>query len=73
MTQSDMILRYMREYGAITAWEAVREFGCFRLGARIYDLKQAGYPIRTEMETRKNRFGKNVSFAKYSIRKENTQ
>lgn len=70
MTQTDMVLRYMQENGAITAWEAVKEFGCFRLGARIYDLKAAGYPIRTETETSRNRYGKKVSFAKYSLKKE---
>ena len=55
MTQSDMILRYMHENGSITPWEAMREFGCMRLGARIWDLKKAGTTIITESLTERNR------------------
>jgi len=67
MTQREMILHYMRENGAITAWEAMREFGCMRLGARILELKQQGIPIITEFETAKNRYGKPVTFARYKV------
>lgn len=67
MTQSEMILRYMHENGSITQWEAMREFGCMRLGARIYDLKQAGTRIITESQTEKNRYGKPVTFARYRL------
>lgn len=67
MTQTQMILRYMQENGAITAWEAVKEIGCFRLAARVKDLKNAGYPITKAMETTRNRYGKKVSFARYSL------
>lgn len=67
MTQSDMILRYMQETGSITPWEALREFGCMRLGARIYDLKRRGVDIRSELVTDRNRYGKTVSYARYSV------
>lgn len=67
MTQCDMILRYMEEEGGITPWEAMREFGCMRLGARIYDLKRRGHGIRRQMVTNTNRFGKAVAFARYTL------
>ena len=67
MTQSDMILRYMHENGSITPLDAMREFGCMRLGARIYDLKQAGTRIITESQTERNRYGKLVTFARYRL------
>ena len=67
MTQSEMILRYMHENGSITPWEAMREFGCMRLGARIWDLKKAGTRIITESQTAKNRYGKYVTFARYRL------
>ena len=67
MTQNEMVLRYMREYGSITPWEAMREFGCMRLGARIYDLKRMGVDINTETVTHKNLFGNTVRFARYSV------
>lgn len=67
MTQTDMVLRYMQETGSITPWEAMREFGCMRLGARIYDLKRRGVAVRTELITEQNRFGRKVQFARYSV------
>ena len=67
MTQSEMILLYMYENGSITPLEAMREFGCMRLGARIYDLKRAGKTIIKESQTEKNRYGKLVTFARYRL------
>lgn len=67
VTQCEMILRYMRDTGSITPWEAMREFGCMRLGARIYDLKERGIPIITETVTEKNRYGRRVCFARYRV------
>lgn len=70
-SQKQMILRYMREEGSITPLDAIREFGCLRLGARIWDLKnQDGVPIKSEMETHKNRYGKSVQYARYSLESE---
>ena len=73
MPQTQMVLRYMQENGAITQCEAFKEIGCSRLAARVKDLKKAGYPITKVMETTRNRYGKKVSFAKYSLKKEETQ
>ena len=67
MTQCDMILRYMQDTGSITPWEAMREFGCMRLGARIYDLKRRGVNVTRELVTDKNRYGKNVQYARYRV------
>lgn len=44
-TQSSAILDYMRSGHAITPLEALSLFGCFRLGARIWDLRREGYAI----------------------------
>ena len=44
MTQCEKILRYMRDVGPITQLDAAKEFGCYRLGARIWDLKKARHP-----------------------------
>ena len=67
MTQCDMILRYMQDTGSITPWEAMREFGCMRLGARIYDLRRRGVEVTRELVTDRNRYGKPVSYARYSV------
>lgn len=46
-TQSASILAHLRGGNSITPIEALNKFGCFRLGARIYDLKCAGHNIIT--------------------------
>ena len=48
-SQSAMILEYLKEGNGITPIDALNLFGCFRLGARIADLKKLGYNIVTEM------------------------
>lgn len=67
MTQCERILRHLQDYGSITQAEAVTEYGCYRLGARIFDLKAQGIPIRSERVTGKNRYDEPVSFSRYSI------
>ena len=67
MTQVDRILRHLRDYGSITPVDALKEYGCMRLGARIYDLKRQGHDIRTERETALNRYGERTSFARYRM------
>lgn len=72
MAQSDMILEYMQKNGSITQAEAINSFGCYRLGARIWDLKQRGVDIRRIMESGVNRFGDRTVFARYYVQKNPT-
>lgn len=44
-TQNNQILEYMEKGNSITAMEALDLFGCFRLSARIKDLKDQGKKI----------------------------
>ena len=48
-SQASRILEYMKAGNSITPLDALRLFGCMRLGARIYDLKQRGYVINTSI------------------------
>lgn len=66
MTQCEMVLEYMQEHGGITQLDAL-QFGCMRLASRVSDLKKAGFPIVRETATAKNRYGENVSFARYRL------
>lgn len=68
MTQTQRILKHLETVGSITPREALDLFGCMRLGARIWDLRRAGYPIMKTMECRKNRNGERVSYARYSLK-----
>ena len=67
MTQCERILRHLQDYGSITQAEAVTEYGCYRLGARSWDLKAQGVPIKSETVTGKNRYGERTCFARYFI------
>lgn len=66
-TQNEMILDYMDEFGSISPLEAIRDLSVLRLASRISDLKKMGFPIVTEKETAKNRWGKPCSYARYSL------
>lgn len=48
-TQNAQILDYLTRGRSITAMEALRLCDCFRLAARIHDLKQAGHVINGMM------------------------
>lgn len=45
--QSDEILNYLRSGHSLTAVEALERFRCFRLAARINDLRKRGIAIET--------------------------
>lgn len=47
-SQSAQILAWLESGKTITGMEALDQIGCFRLAARIKDLKNDGYDIRTE-------------------------
>ncbi|OOF39073.1 hypothetical protein BKK47_07600 [Rodentibacter mrazii] len=47
-TQNNRILHYLQNGNRLTSLEALRLFGCMRLSARIYDLKERGYLIEDE-------------------------
>lgn len=64
MSQSDDILRDLKRGQKITPIDALGAYGCFRLGARIYDLRRQGIPVKAEMITDENT-GK--TFARYSL------
>lgn len=48
-SQTAMILGHLRSGKSITPLDALDLFGCFRLGARIYDLRQSGHKIEKEL------------------------
>ena len=66
-TQSQRVLDYIGEFGSITQLEALKELGVMRLASRVSDLKKMGYPITSQMETVKNRYGENCYIKRYSM------
>lgn len=70
MSQCDRILRHLKDYGRITQVDAAAEYGCYRLSARVYDLKKRGVSVGKRMRTSKNRYGEKVSYAEYFLEDE---
>lgn len=48
MTQSEQILLYLKTGARLTPIDALQRFGCFRLAARVADLRGEGHDIRTD-------------------------
>ena len=69
-TQMSDVLKYMLEGNRITSMIAIEKFGATRLSAIIFDLRKAGYNIKTHDIVSKNRYGKTVTFAEYELIKE---
>ena len=59
MNQSEMILSHLKRRGTITPMQALGNYGCFRLAARVKDLRTQGHRIETEMRTLPN--GKRIA------------
>jgi hypothetical protein len=49
MSHKKKILKWLEQGKGITPLDALKEFKCLRLGARIYDLRKDGYDIETKM------------------------
>lgn len=56
-SQKHQILKYMMENRSITQAEAVEHLDCYRLGARIIELRDMGCNITTHMEDNTNKRG----------------
>lgn len=64
--QCHEVLKYLKRHGSITPLAAQTMLGISRLASRVYDLRAAGYEIRSERRRVKTRSGwANVS--RYSL------
>jgi len=66
MAQTDEILEALKSGRKLTVLDALDEFGCYRLTSRVWDLKQQGFAIQSEMITTES--GKRV--AQYSLKQQ---
>lgn len=64
-SQNAAILRYMQEGHGITPIDALNLCGCFRLSARIHDLRRKGYPVESQTVEMNGK-----RFSRYSLREE---
>jgi esterase/lipase superfamily enzyme len=70
MNQRELILKYIKEFGSITSFEAYIDLGITQLATRIKELKEQGYSFSYEWISKKNRYGKKVAFKKYKLEEE---
>ena len=71
ITMKDRILRHLQDYGKITSWEAIEDYGCTRISEYIRKLRSENYLIVSNWQKSKNRYGDCVRFVSYELRKEN--
>ena len=64
-SQNACIAIWLKQGNTITPIEALHKFGCFRLGARIADLRKAGYLIDTKIVKQNGK-----RFAQYKLIRE---
>ena len=69
MNHCEQILDFIRANGSITQQDAyhLKPHGCVRLPARINDLRNRGYDIRTVRETQRYDDGASVTYARYFL------
>lgn len=63
--QSKEILAHLQMGNKLTPLDALEKFGCFRLAARVHELRQAGHPIHRELV-----YDGGTSYARYYMEKE---
>jgi len=69
INQRDRVLKYIGDFGSITAYEAVIDLGITQLSARLCELQDRGYEFDKEMVTGKNRYGDKTHYIRYSLKK----
>lgn len=62
MTQTEMIRAHLQSGRDLSPIDALNHYGCFRLAARIKELRNQGLPIQTLTEQRDGK-----AWAKYRL------
>ena len=62
-THTQLIKTHLEEHGSITALDAIEQYRCLRLAARIADMRKEGMNIVTNMITKNG-----ATFASYEVK-----
>jgi len=68
MKHTERLLQWFTLRSTITPLQALRELGIYRLGARVFDLREAGHDIYTERLEVHNAHGDKSRVARYHYR-----
>lgn len=67
-TKTERVLRHLQDFGSITSWEAIKEYGATRLSAIIFNLKHKyHYIFEDEWVEFTDRYGFPGRFKKYVL------
>lgn len=69
MTQYDLIVKYLNDFGTISPYEAFRDLGITKLATRISEMRKNGYEFNSEWVTTTNRYGQEIRYKRYSLLK----
>lgn len=67
MTQNEQILSHLKEGRAIDPLTALNKFSCFRLAARIKELRAMGHNIMSIRKTITNKHGDPATICLYKL------
>lgn len=71
MNKTKAILLHLQQYGSITSWQAIKDYGATRLSAIIYNLRyKYDLNIITENVEFTDRYGNKASYGKYILVKD---
>ena len=65
MSQYELILNYINDFGSISPMEAFMDLGITKLATRISEMRKNGYRFDQKPEVRKNRYGKDSRYMRY--------
>ena len=71
-TQANMVVQYMKDFGSITQYEALKDLGIMRLASRISELRKNGVDIKSDRVTVRNRYGVKTQISRYYLGKGET-
>ena len=69
-TKFNQVKEHLENYGTITSWQAIQQYGDTRLSDSIFRLRKQGYDIDTKTECVIDRNGNTCQFAKYILNRE---
>lgn len=67
MTQCELVIKYIQDFGSISPMEAFHDLGITKLSTRVSELKVKGWKFNTVVEHGVNRYGKKTHFCRYSL------
>lgn len=71
MNKTKAVMLHLLEYGSITSWEAIKEYGATRLSSIIYNLRyKYDMKIINKDEVFIDRYGTKSYFSRYILVKE---